>query len=66
MTNQHKEIEQLYRAVQNEVKQQKEMQKNCKHHPFDRDIDKNENQYCTLCGKITKTAEDLYGQEDIF
>lgn len=38
------------------------MQKNCPHDPFDRNIDDNENQYCTNCGKITKTAEELYGE----
>ena len=38
----------------------------CKHDPFDRDIDWNENQYCTICGKITKTSEELYPDEGIF
>lgn len=35
----------------------------CNHHPFDRNIDWNENQYCTICGEITKTAEEIYSDE---
>jgi peptidoglycan hydrolase CwlO-like protein len=37
---------------------------NCKHHPLDRDIDGNENQYCTICGEITMTAEEIYSDYD--
>ena len=27
----------------------------CKHHPYDRGIDWNGDQYCTICGKTIKT-----------
>jgi len=35
----------------------------CKHHPFDRDTDQNEDEYCTICGFITNEYLD---DEDVF
>ena len=40
--------------------------KQCKHHPFDRDINENEEQYCTICGTVTKSAVELYPDDDDF
>lgn len=38
----------------------KERQRTCKHNPLDREIDEYENQICGICGKVMKTAQELY------
>lgn len=38
---------------------------NCAHHPHDRDIDENGNHVCTICGKIMKTAAEIYEDEEL-
>lgn len=43
----------------------KQIEENCAHHPYDRDIDENGNLVCTICGKIMKTAEEIYEDEEL-
>jgi len=33
-------------------------QKSCEHHPYDREIDENENKICSICGKIIEAAHE--------
>lgn len=37
----------------------------CLHNPLDRDVDEYKNQICGICDKIMKTAEELYGDDEL-
>lgn len=39
-------------------------QRKCSHHPYDRELDDAGNQICGTCGKVMKTAAELWGDDD--
>ena len=46
------------------LKKLTEENKGCVHDPFDRDIDENEDEYCTICGEVIKTSDERYSDDD--